>query len=120
MLGMNLPDNDTWTTTLLTNPEVLAVNQDALGLAACRRFGPPLAVETWVKEVADGSQAVGVFNRTDQAVKVGFPWRNLGFAHAPRVRDLWLRKDLGEEETCIAEVPPHGCLLLKVTNDRGR
>jgi len=114
MLGMNLPDNDEWTTALLANPEVLAVNQDALGKAARRMTGPPQIAETWVKELADGSLAVGFFNRTSQPVKVDFPWRNLGFSSAPEVRDLWLRKDLERQENFSFELPPHGCVLLRV------
>ncbi|HKI68417.1 MAG TPA: hypothetical protein VKA67_02425, partial [Verrucomicrobiae bacterium] len=112
MLGMNLPDNDVWTTAILTNPEVLAVNQDSLGKQARRMFGPPIPAETWVKPLADGSFAVGFFNRSDQPVKVDFPWRRLGFLSSPKVRDLWLRKDLGRQTNFIAELPAHGCALL--------
>jgi hypothetical protein len=114
MLGMNLPDNDDWTAAILTNPEVLAVNQDSLGRAARRMTGPPQVVETWMKELADGSFAVGFFNRSAQPVKVNFPWRNLGFLSAPEGRDLWLRQDLGRQENFIAELPPHGCALLRL------
>jgi hypothetical protein len=114
MVGANLPDNDDWTTAILTNPEVLAVNQDSLGRAARRMTGPPQIAETWIKELADGSVAVGFFNRTNQLVKVDFPWRNLGFHSAPKVRDLWLRKDLGRQKNFIADLPPHGCALLRV------
>ena len=113
MLGMNLPDNDAWTTAILTSPEVLAVNQDPLGRAARRRFGPPVPAETWIKELADGSCAVGFFNRADQAVKLDIPWRHLGFLAPPEVRDLWLRNELGRQERFIADLPPHGCLLLQ-------
>ena len=114
MLGMNLPDNDDWTTALLTNPEVLAANQDSAGRTARRMSGPPQVAETWMKQLANGTFAVGFFNRTDQPVKVNFSWRNLGFMTAPQVRDLWLRKDLGQQETLTAELPPHGCVLLGV------
>jgi hypothetical protein len=114
MLGMNLPDNDDWTTAILSNPEVLAVNQDLLGRAARRMTGPPQVVETWMKELADSSFAVGFFNRSAQPVKVNFPWRNLEFLSPPEVRDLWLRQDLGRQENFITELPPHGCALLRV------
>jgi alpha-galactosidase len=114
MLGMNLPDNDDWTTALLTNPEVLAVDQDPLGKPGRRLTGPPQVAETWMKPLADGSFAVGFFNRTARPVKVDFPWRNLGFLSAPEVRDLWLRKDLGKQEHYLVELPPHGCVLLAV------
>jgi hypothetical protein len=114
MLGMNLPDNDAWTTAILTNPEVLAINQDPLGLAGRRLYGPPVPAETWMKTLADGSTAVGFFNRSNQAVKIEVPWKNLGFEAPPQVRDVWLRRDLGRQERCIAEIPAHGCLLLTV------
>jgi hypothetical protein len=114
MLGMNLPDNDDWTTAILSNPEVLAVNQDSLGRAARRMTGPPQVVETWMKKLADGSFAVGFFNRSAQPVKVNFPWRNLGFLSVPAVRDLWLRQDLGRQENLVVELLPHGCSLLRL------
>lgn len=114
MLGMDLPDDDDWTTALLTNPEVLEVNQDSLGKKARRMFGPPQFPEIWMKELSNGLFAIGFFNRTDKTVSINIPWRDLGFRSAPMVRDLWLRKDLGSQENCVAELPPHGCVLLKV------
>jgi len=114
MLGMNLPDNDDWTTAILSNPEVLAVDQDPLGKPARRMTGPPQSAEVWMRQLADGSFAVGFFNRTGQPVKVNFPWRNLGFLSAPSVRDLWLRQDLGQQENFAAELPAHGCFLVQV------
>ena len=52
MLGMNLPDNDAWTTAVLTNPEVLAVDQDPLGKAAQRMVNSSVPTETWMKPLA--------------------------------------------------------------------
>jgi hypothetical protein len=66
MLGMNLPDNDDWTTALLTNPEVLAVNQDPLGKSGVR-LSHTNSVEMWSKDLADGSKAVALFNRGELA-----------------------------------------------------
>jgi hypothetical protein len=114
MLGANLPDNDAWTTAILTNPEVLAVNQDPLGLAARRLYGRPVAAETWIKTLADGSAAVGFFNRGNQPLKLDLPWKILGFQTTPQVRDLWLRQDLTRQDRYTAEIPPHSCALLSV------
>jgi hypothetical protein len=114
MIGANLPDNDDWTTALLTNPEVLAVNQDPAAKPARRITGQTQTSEIWVKKMADGSSAVGIFNRTDQPVKVEYLWSNLGFRSAPKVRDLWLRTDLGRQKSFTAELPLHGCVLLRV------
>jgi len=114
MLGMNLPDNDDWTTAILTNPEVLAVDQDALGLQAQRTVITPSVSEVWSKKLADGSLAAGFFNRTAKPVAIDFDWHGLGFNHAPKVRDLWLRADLGKQPKFITELPPHGSVLLRV------
>jgi alpha-galactosidase len=133
MLGMNLPDNDAWTTALLTNPEVLSVDQDPLGKPVRRVFSPGQSAEVWVKKLSGGALAVGFFNRTDEAVKVNLAWSRLGLStaintrepwhgattlvsrpSAPRVRDLWLRKNLGRQKNFIGDLPPHGCVLLRV------
>jgi len=123
MVGGNLPDNDAWTLALLTNPEVLAVNQDAAGRAAQPMPNVPTAAampmfpisaEVWAKTLADKSLAVGFFNRAKVPLLLQVPWASLGFTNAPQVRDLWLRQDLPKSETLAAEIPPHGCLLLKV------
>jgi alpha-galactosidase len=117
MLGMNLPDNDDWTTAILSNPEVLAVDQDPLGKPAQRIADPGLSAEIWVKALADGSRAVGMFNRTGQTVKVDLVWRDLrqsGIRSRPDVRDLWLRKNLGRQKNLVARLTAHGCMLLRV------
>jgi hypothetical protein len=114
MLGMNLPDNDEWTMAILSNPEVLAVDQDALGKPARHLTADGTVVEMWVKPLADGSLAVGFFNRTESPAKVEYRWHYLGFSAPPQVRDLWLRKELGRQPDFIAELPPHGCVLLKI------
>lgn len=113
MLGMNLPDNDDWTTALITSPEILAVNQDPLGQPARRRTKSG-AAEVWVRLLADKSQAVGFFNRTDKSITVRYEWSAEGFSTKPRVRDLWLRKDLPREKIFTAKLPAHGSLLLRV------
>lgn len=115
MLGANLPDNDDWTTAILSNPEVLAVDQDVSGLQGQSKGNTVSGADVWAKKLAGGSLAVGFFNRTGRPVAVAYPWRDLGFNRAPYVRDLWLRKDLGKQENFTAEIPPHGCYLVRVT-----
>jgi hypothetical protein len=62
MLGMNMPENDEWTLSLLTNDEVLAVNQDALGRQGIR-ISRMKELEVWAKDLSDGAKAVAFFNR---------------------------------------------------------
>lgn len=115
MLGMNLPDNDAWTTALLTNPEVLAVNQDPAGHPAQHRDQITDSGTVWTRELADGTLAVGCFNRDKQPLTLTLDWAMLGFSRAPHVRDLWLRQDLPRAKTYSVTLPPHDATLLKVT-----
>jgi hypothetical protein len=114
MLGMNLPDNDVWTTALLTNPEVLAINQDKLGKPAKRMFPRGQTAEIWARELADSSLIVGLFNRTDKVINVTYDWHAEGFSAVPQLRDLWLRKDLPKERIFTTEIPTHSCVLLRL------
>ncbi len=118
MVGANLPDNDPWTKALLTNPEVLAINQDALAAP-----GTPVSqgeeVEVWSKKLADGSLAVGLFNRNVFDQTVTADWSTLGLTGRYRVRDLWQRKDMGNfNGKYEASVPGHGTVLLRLTRVR--
>ncbi len=114
MVGGNLPDNDSWTLALLTNPEVCAVNQDALGAA-----GKPVVQEegfaVWSKKLADGSLAVGLFNRDEFEQAVTAAWSQLDLAGRYAARDLWLRKDLGSfTGQYQVSIPGHGAVLLRL------
>jgi len=118
MVGANLPDNDPWTLALLTNPDVLAVNQDSLGAA-----GEPVSqadgLEVWAKKMADGSLAVGLFNRGEIEDIATADWSKLGITGGYAVRDLWLRKNLGRfKDKYAASVPSHGVVLLRLTEAR--
>jgi hypothetical protein len=117
MLGMNLPDNDRFTEALLENEEVLAINQDALARQAHRVPLPDLVtgVEVWSKELADGSYAVGLFNRLGVEMPCAVKWIDLGLTGRQSVRDLWQRRDLGAPTGFTTDLAPHGALLLRVT-----
>ena len=118
MVGANLPDNDPWTLALLTNPEVLALDQDALGAAATRHAGPD-ETEVWTKPLADGSCAVALFNTGDLDAPVTARWTDLGISGRRAVRDLWLRRDLAPSGgSCTATVPAHGVVLLRLTANK--
>ena len=114
MLGMNLPDNDDWTTAVLTNPEILAVDQDVLDRPVRQIRIPYQGVELWTKTLSNTSVAAGFFNRTDKAVEVNCMWQDMGFSASPKVRDLWLRKNLRPQTVFVEEIPAHGCALLKL------
>ncbi len=103
------------TTMLLTNDEVLAVDQDPLGQAA-----KPVVTgnnfQVWARPLCDGTQGVGLFNLGNSAAPVTVSWAALGLSGPqPPVRDLWLHRDLGIIGASLTvPIPAHGVVLLKV------
>jgi alpha-galactosidase len=106
---------DAFTLSLLTNDEVIDVDQDPLGRPARRvwREGP---LEVWARDLQDGSNAVGLFNRGEGTAEVRVDWTVLGVSGPQRVRDLWRQKDIGVfEGRYAAPVGRHGVVLVKLS-----
>ena len=77
--------------------------------------GRQVLYEVWVKPLADGSKAVGIFNKGEPQEPVTVQFRDLGVGDSATVRDLWAGKDLGRlQNSFTATVPTHGVVLLKV------
>jgi alpha-galactosidase len=127
LIGCDLSQLDDFTLNLLTNDEVLAVNQDALGRQATR-VNKDDGFEVWAKPLADSSLAVGMFfTGLESPVDAfnwegGIPkrtltvnWSDLGISGVYKVRDLWRQKDVGQfSSVYTAEVPYHGVVLVKM------
>ena len=114
LIGADLSQIDTWTTNLLGNREMLAVNQDELGKPAGRRMSDGW-VEVWARPLADGTIAAGLFNRGPEAATVTAAWADLGLRGPQPVRDIWLQKDLGRVDHQLSTtVPRHGVLFVKI------
>jgi len=116
LIGCPIEQIDDFTMGLLTNVEVLEVNQDPLGRQADRIVEGD-GWEVWAREMEDGSKAVGLFNLDAYDHKtVGIDLAALGLGGGSlRVRDLWRQKDLGTFDGHFeAEVPPHGVVLVRV------
>ena len=116
ILGNDLEKLDPFTLSLLTNDEVIAVDQDALVDQAI-----PVAetAETLVyrKRLEDGSQAIGLFNRGETRSEITVKWSQIGLSGEHQVRDLWRQKDLGRfADSFTALVAPHGVLLVRIGN----
>ena len=114
LLGCDLDQLDPFTLALLTNDEVLDVNQDSLGKQASRRTQTAWT-EVWAKSMADNTLAVGLFNRGPLKTDITAKWSDLGLEGKQPVRDLWLQKDLDPADGSITvSAPGHGAVLLKV------
>jgi len=114
LIGCDLTQLDDFTLNLLTNDEVLDVNQDELGKQA-GRMAKTGDAEVWAKPMADGSWAVGLFNRGITPLPVTLDLSSLGVAGPAHVRDLWSQQDLPPVTGQLTRsLPRHGCALLRV------
>jgi len=108
------------TREILTNPEVIAVDQDAAGREGTlvRKNGD---AETWVRSLSNGDQAVVFFNRNKTAAVIHLRWTDLGKKEtdALELRDLWTHKDLAPAKRGYsARVSGHGVVMFRVTVPR--
>jgi len=115
LIGCPIEQMDDFTVSLLTNDEVLDINQDPLGMQA-RRISSESGRQVWVKKLHDGSLAVGLFNTHLFSQTVSVDWRQLEISGPRTVRDLWRQKDQGRFDASFsAEVPAHGVKLIRLS-----
>lgn len=115
LIGCDMTKLDDFTLNLLTNDEVLDVDQDPL----CRqgvRVSQMDGLQVFSKDLEDGSKAVGLFNLGLKEQQVSANWTDLDLRGKQRVRDLWRQKDLGIfTGTFTATVPRHGVVLVRIS-----
>ena len=115
LAGNDLRSMSAETKEMLTNGEVLSVDQDAKGVQGHRIWeeGP---LEIWAKPLADQSQAVALFNRSEASLKMTLDFKAIGLNGQAKVRDLWEHKDIGTiQDSYAVEVAKHGVVLLRVS-----
>ncbi len=115
IMGGDLPTLDDFTLSLLTNPEVLAVNQGSRGGHPSFSKGNIVA---WIAEQpsSHGSYYVAVFNIGDVEQTVNLNWKDIGVdLSEAKVRDLWTREDRGILDRVSANLRPHASLLFRVS-----
>jgi alpha-galactosidase len=72
-------------------------------------------IEIWSRTLADGSKAVGIFNRHPSALPAGIDFHKLGFSGPVKATDIWEMKDMGTISGPMAvKIPGHGVLFLRV------
>jgi alpha-galactosidase len=113
LIGCDLGHADQFTLNLLTNDEVLAVDQDSLGLAA-RQVSNKDSIQIWKKPLADGGFAVGLFNLSSAYKAVLLDPSQIGLSEYTRIRDLWIQENVARVGGMVSgKIPPHGVLLVK-------
>jgi alpha-galactosidase len=128
LIGCPIEQLDSFTLNLLSNDEVIEIDQDPLGQSA-RLLANENDVEVWVKPMEDGSYAVGLFNidgfgKTPQsfftwgdekARSFEFDFSKVGLNSKWKLRDVWRQKDLGIfDRNFKTEIPHHGVVLLRM------
>ena len=101
---------------ILTNKEVIAVDQDALGREG-RRVAKDGDLEIWAKQLKDGGRAVILLNRGTSQHEITVKWPEIGYPDhlSAAVRDLWAHKDLGNSTGKFsARVESHGVVMVTV------
>ena len=101
---------------MLTNREVIAIDQDKDGKQGRRRWKSG-EQEIWVRPLAGGAQAVGLFNRAAEEAKITASWADLEIGRPPsQIRDVWAHTNLKADGAQLsASVPGHGVILLRVS-----
>ena len=118
LLGCDLEKLDAFTLNLITNDEVIDIDQDALAISA-RRVVSKDSLEVFKKPLEDGSIAVGLFNRRATKATITVNWSDLGITGEQTVRDVWRQKDVAiVTDSYQTEVPVHGVMLLKITTKK--
>jgi alpha-galactosidase len=114
LIGCPVEKADDFTVSLLSNDEVLAIDQDELGRPAKQQIVDGRR-QVYVKELADGSRAIGFFNLAQEPQQISVTWAQLGLARPARVRDLWRQQEIKlSGDGCVADVPRHGAYLIRV------
>jgi alpha-galactosidase len=110
LAGNDLSKMDETTKSILMNNEVIAVDQDKLGIQGFR-LGP---LQTWVRPLADGAKAVALFNfvTDDVPQPITVRLKDLGFSGPVHARDLWAHKDLGLINDSYTATPPEGGVVM--------
>lgn len=115
LLGCDLDKLDDFTLNLVSNDEVLAVNQDTLGKQATLASSEGNTLFVYARPLADGSKAVALYNLGTQPAKVTAKWSDLKLSGKHAVRDLWRQKDLGNfSDEFSMTVASHGAEMVKI------
>lgn len=114
LLSCELQNLNDFELSLLTNVELLDVNQDKLSKPA-KHYIHSDGIELLVKDLSDGNKALGIFNFKDEEVLADICWDEIGISGKKLLRDLWRQQDIGTyEDNFKSMVRPHGCVVVKI------
>ena len=113
LLSCNLAGMTEFEWSLVTNVEMLDINQDALVKPAACVYDKD-GIEVLAKQLADGEIAFGIFNFNDQPTEATIDWNTLGISGTKELRDVWRQQNIGTYEKQVkAMIPRHGVVVLR-------
>lgn len=117
LAGNDITTMSSTTKAILTNSEVIAVDQDPLDLQAIKVSEPSVGLQVWSKVLSgSGQRAVALLNRTSSTASITVNWSDISLTGSATVRDLWAHSTLGTYATSYtASVPSHGVVMLKMS-----
>lgn len=114
LIGCDMDKLDDFTLNLLKNREVIAIDQDVAGKQAERMINDK-QIQVWVKQLAGGSKAIGIFNLGEKYAKYNLQFKSIKLGKAKTVRDIWQQKDLAKNASSVScNIPPHGVRFYKL------
>ncbi len=115
MAGNDLSSMKPEVQAILTNKDLIAIDQDPLGIQG-RRVKKTGDLEVWSKELSDGGRAVALLNRGSSEQQISVSWINIGYPESLKasVRDLWAGKTSDHAGNYSAAVPSHGAVVVRI------
>jgi alpha-galactosidase len=116
ILSIDLINIGAPTYEIITNKDVIAIDQDELGIQATKIAEPAPGMQVWAKQLyGQESWAILFLNRTAQPASMTMAWKDLGISTPGKVRDVWKRIYLGKlPDSYTAEVQPHSVVFLRI------
>lgn len=114
MLGMDLNSISEETLSIISNSELIAIDQDPACIQAtvAKTYGD---VEAWTKDLGkadSGKKAIALLNRSNQSKTLVISFEELGLKEVTRIRDLWAHSDIPVGDTYKVTIPAHGTVVL--------
>jgi hypothetical protein len=116
LIGCDISQMDAFTWSLLTNAEVIDINQDSLGKQA-KKVLTEGNIQCWIKDLEDGTKAVGLFNLGEEDLAYDLKFAALNLPDVKEIRDVWRQITLPEPNASLkTQIPAHGAILLRIKN----
>jgi alpha-galactosidase len=118
LAGNDLRQMSPETLAILTNREVIAVDQDRLGKQGSQAWKSG-DQEIWTRQLSGGDMAVAFFNRAKDEAKISVKWADIGVPANRKARDLWLHQNVDTSAPeYTATVPGHGVVMLRISGSK--